>query len=152
MGKKGIGYLLILYGTATVITGLAGSAPSASDQINERYASVSTAAAMTSSGIEQSWTCGNRDPIEVGRELRDEIRPEAYSENGGAAYLRTKNYLFIVSRQSPGAESKDSCLITKESLGGRYSGGHFIYLGPGFGPSAPSNGSGGSAGSFGGAK
>lgn len=154
MGRENIGYALIVVGVAVSLIGFFVGGKSAEERISERYQSAPGAASamQTSNGIDRRWTCGDRDPIEVGRELREEIRPQAYSENDGAAYLRTKNYLFIVSRQTPQAGSRDTCLITRESLGGRYSGGHFIYLGPGFGPSAPSGGSGGSAGSFGGAK
>ena len=154
MGRGSIGYALIVVGIMVTLAGFFVGGKSAEERISERYQSAPGAASATqvSSGIDRRWTCGDRDPIEVGRELKEEIKPQAYNEDGWSAYLWTKKLLFIVSRQTPEAGSKDTCLITRESLSGRYSGGHFIYLGPGFGPSAPSGGSGGSAGSFGGAK
>ncbi|WP_297452854.1 DUF4247 domain-containing protein [uncultured Corynebacterium sp.] len=154
MGRANAGYALIVIGVMVCLVGIFVGGKSAEERISDRFPSASGAVSATqaSNGIDRRWNCGDRDPIEVGRELREEIRPQAYNEDDGAAYLRTQKYLFIVSRQVPEAGAKDTCLITRESLGGRYSSGHFIYLGPGFGPSAPSGGSGGSAGSYGGAK
>lgn len=159
MRRENYGYGLIVLGVILVVVGIFVGSKSADERISERYQMVANTdhSVQTVDGIDKRWTCGDRDPIEVGRELRDEIRPQVYSENAGAAYLRTEKHLFIVSRTTANADAAgdttaDTCLITRESLGGRYSGGHFIYLGPGFSPSAPASGSGGSSGSYGGAK
>lgn len=110
---RGIGYALIVLGVLLVFAGVLSGGRSADKIISERYqeASSSTSSAGTDDGIDRRWTCGAQDPIEVGRQLREEINPQAYRESAGAAYLRTKNHLFIVSRQASSAGVADTCLI-----------------------------------------
>lgn len=155
MGKgRNAGIALIILGVAMIIIG-ALTGTSDEGKVDKLYSRM-TAQQSTNSGVnvganasaERIWSCGKQDPIEVGRKLKDVLRPQAYRESQGSAFLRTNSKLFIVQNSGIGTE----CVITQEDLGGRYSGGHFIYLGPGFGPSSPAGGSGGSAGSFGGAK
>lgn len=64
----------------------------------------------------------------------------------GDTYLRYPKKLVIIS-----GEGTPDCRITVEGLD-RVNSGAFIWLGPGFVPSAPSNSSGGSSGSGGGVK
>ena len=64
----------------------------------------------------------------------------------GDTYLRYPKKLVIIS-----GEGTSDCRITVEGLD-RVNSGAFIWLGPGFVPSAPSNSSGGSSGSGGGVK
>lgn len=152
-GRK-FGIALIILGVAMIIFG-AVFGSSAEGRIDKRFSTMTSQQASdagidpgVNASAEKRWSCGKQDPIEVGRQLKDEMHPQAYNESQGAAFLRTKSKLYIVQNSGVGTE----CVITREDLGGRYSSGHFIYLGPGFGPSSPSGGSGGSAGSFGGAK
>lgn len=61
-------------------------------------------------------------------------QPEARQADGGSEYLRYDRDIVIVSA-APGGSS-----IRVEDLGGGYSGGAFVFLGPGFNPGSPSGG------------
>ena len=76
------------------------------------------------------------------------VRPSERATNPatGDTYLRYPKKLVIIS-----GEGTPDCRITVEGLD-RVNSGAFIWLGPGFVPSAPSNSSGGSSGSGGGVK
>lgn len=137
--KRG-GIALIIIGTLLIVAGAFAGAKSVEGTIDDRYERTGGPAGAT------TWSCGDDDPIKVGRELRERLRPQAYQEHEGAAYLRTSRRIVIVERGA------DGCRITAETHDRRYSHGGFIFLGPGFGPSSPAGGSGGNSGSWGGAK
>lgn len=86
-------------------------------------------------------------PAAVANTLADYQRPAARASNGGTQYLRYDDAIVTV-----GADGQRPCSIRVEGLGGGYSHGAFIFLGPGFYPGSPSSGSGGSSGGPGGTK
>ena len=73
--------------------------------------------------------------------------PEARASDRGTEYLRYNDDIVTV-----GPEGQYPCSIRVEDTGARYSGGGFIFLGPGFIPGSPAGGSGGSSGGPGGTK
>lgn len=73
--------------------------------------------------------------------------PAARASNAGSQYLRYDDAIVSV-----GPDGQHPCSIRVEGLGGGYSHGAFIFLGPGFYPGAPSSGTGGSSGGPGGTK
>ncbi|MBP2367175.1 DUF4247 domain-containing protein [Pseudonocardia parietis] len=66
------------------------------------------------------------------------VRPAARSTDRGAEYLRYDDDIVIVSPAPAGST------VQVEDLDGRYRGGAFVFLGPGFRPGSPA------AGGFGG--
>lgn len=86
-------------------------------------------------------------PDEVADALADYQEPDARADNDKSEYLRYPNNIVIV-----GPDGKYPCSIRVESLGGGYSHGSFIFLGPGFSPGSPSSGAGGTPGGPGGTK
>ncbi|HWF29664.1 MAG TPA: DUF4247 domain-containing protein [Mycobacterium sp.] len=86
-------------------------------------------------------------PAQVADTLADYQAPEARVDNGNNEYLRYSNNIVIV-----GPDGKYPCSIRVEGLGGGYSHGAFIFLGPGFSPGSPSGGAGGTPGGPGGTK
>ncbi len=86
-------------------------------------------------------------PDEVADKLADYQEPDARADNDKSEYLRYPNNIVIV-----GPDGKYPCSIRVETLGGGYSHGSFIFLGPGFSPGSPSSGAGGSPGGPGGTK
>ncbi|MDO5076509.1 DUF4247 domain-containing protein [Corynebacterium sp.] len=61
-------------------------------------------------------------------------------------YLRYPREIITVT-----PKGNNDCTVQREDLS-RYNTGHYVFLGPGFSPSAPSNSSNGSSGSSGGVK
>lgn len=133
-----IGVTLIVVGLLVIVAGAAGGSTS-DRKIDAAYPRTAT----TDDG--GTWSCAPKDPIEVGRELRESLSPLAYSEHEGRAYLRMKRRIIEVGRDN------GECVIRAEGLT-RYRSGGFAYVGPGFVPSSPAGGSGGSSGSGGGVK
>lgn len=86
-------------------------------------------------------------PEQVADTLADYQAPEARADNGNNEYLRYSNNIVVV-----GPDGNYPCSIRVEGLGGGYSHGAFIFLGPGFTPGSPSGGAGGSPGGPGGTK
>jgi hypothetical protein len=86
-------------------------------------------------------------PEDVADALADYQAPQARAANGNSQYLRYSNNIVTV-----GPDGNYPCSIRLESLGGGYSHGAFIFLGPGFSPGSPSGGAGGSPGGPGGTK
>lgn len=86
-------------------------------------------------------------PDEVADTLAEYQEPDARADNGKNEYLRYPNNIVIV-----GPDGKYPCSIRVEGLGGGYSHGSFIFLGPGFSPGSPSSGAGGTPGGPGGTK
>ena len=86
-------------------------------------------------------------PEDVADALADYQAPQARADNDKNQYLRYSNNIVTV-----GPDGNRSCSIRVESLGGGYSHGAFIFLGPGFSPGSPAGGAGGSPGGPGGTK
>jgi Domain of unknown function (DUF4247) len=86
-------------------------------------------------------------PEQVADTLADYQAPEARADNANNEYLRYSNNIVVV-----GPDGNYPCSIRVEGLGGGYSHGAFIFLGPGFTPGSPSGGAGGSPGGPGGTK
>ena len=86
-------------------------------------------------------------PAKVANTLAGYQSPAARASNAGSQYLRYDDAIVAV-----GPDGQHPCSIRVEGLGGGYSHGAFIFLGPGFYPGAPSSGTGGSSGGPGGTK
>jgi hypothetical protein len=80
-------------------------------------------------------------PDRVAHEIAQAKRPEAQAGDRGSEYLRYEDDIVIV-----GPDAGRPCSIRVEDTDARYSGGGFIFLGPGFTPGSPSGGGGGSPG------
>ena len=86
-------------------------------------------------------------PAKVANTLAGYQSPAARASNAGSQYLRYDDAIVSV-----GPDGQHPCSIRVGGLGGGYSHGAFIFLGPGFYPGAPSSGTGGSSGGPGGTK
>jgi hypothetical protein len=86
-------------------------------------------------------------PAKVANTLAGYQSPAARASNAGSQYLRYDDAIVSI-----GPDGQHPCSIRVEGLGGGYSHGAFIFLGPGFYPGAPSSGTGGSSGGPGGTK
>lgn len=92
-------------------------------------------------------TYSSPDPVgTTAARIAERERPEARQADGGSEYLRYNRDIVIVSA-APGGST-----IRVEDLGGGYSGGAFVFLGPGFNPGSPAGGSRGGGGGPGGVK
>jgi hypothetical protein len=80
-------------------------------------------------------------PQSVADQIADYAELEARASDRGTEYLRYEDDIVTV-----GPDGSRPCSVRVEDLGARYSGGGFIFLGPGFYPGAPSGGAGGSPG------
>lgn len=84
-------------------------------------------------------------PARVAADLAEYQEPEAQASDRGSVYLRYDDDIAIV-----GPDGNRPCTIRLQGIdegGSRgYSGGGFIFLGPGFTPGSPAGGSGGSGG------
>lgn len=80
-------------------------------------------------------------PSRVASDIAQAQPPEAQAGDRGSEYLRYDDDIVIV-----GPDGNRPCSIRVEDTDARYSGGGFIFLGPGFTPGSPSGGSGGSPG------
>lgn len=138
MNRKKIlaGCLACIVGLVMIIVGAVGLQNRTPSYLDTNYREVSSS----------TWDCSPQDPIAVGRKLRDDLKPDAYAEDAGRAYLRDGNRLMEVGMKD------GKCTIESGDRGSSFGGGHFAYLGPGFGPSSPSSSSGGSSGGYGGSK
>jgi hypothetical protein len=86
-------------------------------------------------------------PRTVADQIQAHRAPEARATDRGSEYLRYEDDIVIV-----GPDSGRPCSVRVEDQDARYSGGGFIFLGPGFTPGSPAGGSGGSPGGPGGSK
>ena len=86
-------------------------------------------------------------PKAVADELAGVSTPEARATDRGKEYLRYDDDIVTV-----GPDGQHPCTIHVEDVRAGYSGGAFIFLGPGFTPGSPAGGSGGSSGGPGGTK
>lgn len=130
---------LAVAGVVCLILGIS-LLPDIRSYVADHYAQYSSDADATRYACEGS-------PKQVADQLADHNRPEARATDRGTEYLRYDDEIVIV-----GPDGNRPCSIRIEDLGGRYRGGAFIFLGPGFYPGAPSGGAGGSPGGPGGTK
>jgi hypothetical protein len=86
-------------------------------------------------------------PAVVADEIAARAEPEARATDRGTQYLRYEDEVVTVGR-----DGTLPCSVRVEDINARYSGGGFIFLGPGFTPGSPAGGSGGSPGGPDGAK
>ncbi|UNB56195.1 MULTISPECIES: DUF4247 domain-containing protein [unclassified Mycolicibacterium] len=83
----------------------------------------------------------------VADELAGAAKPEARASDRGMEYLRYDDDVVTV-----GPDGRRPCTIHIEDIDAGYSGGSYVFLGPGFTPGSPAGGSGGSSGGPGGSK
>lgn len=132
---------LAIAGFICLVSGVSLTAKDIRMHVAENYAAYSHGTETT------RYECSG-SPGAVADRLAAYQRPEARAADRGSEYLRYANDIVIV-----GPDGHRPCSIQVENIrGSRYSGGAFIFLGPGFYPGAPSGGSGGSPGGPGGAK
>lgn len=83
----------------------------------------------------------SRDPVgTTTSKIVNAVNPAARQSDGSAEYLRYDDDIVIVSAALGGST------VRVEDLDGRYRGGFFAFLGPGFRPGAPGTGFGGGPG------
>jgi Domain of unknown function (DUF4247) len=80
-------------------------------------------------------------PRLVANKIAEMQEPEARASDRGTEYLRYEDDIVTV-----GPDGGRPCSIRVEDTDARYSGGGFIFLGPGFTPGSPAGGSGGGPG------
>ena len=80
-------------------------------------------------------------PQQVADELSEYSEPEAWASDRVSEYLRYDDDVAII-----GPEGSRPCTVRMEGVDEGYSGGAFIFLGPGFTPGSPAGGAGGSGG------
>jgi hypothetical protein len=114
--------------------------PNLKSHVAERYPLYAT----TADG--DRYECSG-SPKSVADELAGVDEPEARASDRGAEYLRYDDDIVTV-----GPDRGRPCTIHVEDINAGYSGGSFIFLGPGFTPGSPAGGSGGSSGGPGGSK
>lgn len=144
MTRTGLFWLaggLALAGVVFLFLGISLQNKDIRSHVAENYAAYSHGAEAT------SYECTG-SPSEVADRLAGYQRPEARATDRGIEYLRYDDDIVIV-----GPDGGRPCTIRVEDVrGSRYSGGGFIFLGPGFFPGAPAGGAGGSPGGPGGTK
>jgi Domain of unknown function (DUF4247) len=126
---------LAIGGVVCLLLGISLASKDIRTHVAENYPAYSHGAEAT------SYECTG-SPGAVADRLADYQRPEARATDRGTEYLRYDDDIVMV-----GPDGDRPCTIRVEDVrGSRYSGGAFIFLGPGFYPGAPSGGSGGSPG------
>jgi hypothetical protein len=132
---------LALGGVLCLMLGMSLADKDIRTYVAENFAAYSYGAEAT------SYECTG-SPSDVADRLSDHQQPEERATDRGVEYLRYEDDIVIV-----GPDGNRACTIRVEDIrGSRYSGGAFIFLGPGFFPGAPSGGAGGSPGGPGGGK
>jgi hypothetical protein len=102
------------------------------DRTYQRYATTADA---------NLYECSGR-PADVADELAAVREPHARASDRGTEYLRYDDDIVAI-----GPDGNRPCTIRVEDIRrGGYSGGAFIFLGPGFFPGSPAGGSGGGTG------
>lgn len=122
MKRAGIVTTLV---TATVL--LAGCGGNVRDHIGDKFEHRDTTGGIA--------TYYSRDPVgtTVNRIIEDD-QPAARKADGNNEYLRYDDDIVTVGPAAGGGST-----VSVEDLG-RYNGGHFAYLGPGFSPGSPAAG------------
>lgn len=118
--------MLTVLGIAVLVT--AGCGSQVRDHIDDTYEHRGTSGDID--------TYYSPDPVgtTVSRIVAEDV-PAARRADGGNEYLRYDDDIVIV-----GAAPDGGSTITVEDLDGRYSGGGFVFLGPGFTPGSPAAG------------
>lgn len=144
MSRTGLFWLaggLAVAGIVCLVLGISMQNRDIRTHVAENYAAYSHGAEAS------SYECSG-SPSEVADRLAAYQRPEARATDRGTEYLRYDDDIVIVGR-----DGSRPCTIRVEDVrGSRYSGGGFIFLGPGFFPGSPAGGAGGSPGGPGGSK
>ncbi len=106
---------------------LAGCGGSVREHLGDRFEHRSTSGSVV--------TYHSKDPVgtTVSRIVADD-EPSARRADGNNEYLRYPDDIVTVGPAAGGGST-----VTVEDLG-RYNGGHFTYLGPGFSPGSPAAG------------
>jgi hypothetical protein len=114
----------------------ASATPDIRSYVDQNYQRYSNAAGAT------RYECSGR-PASVADELAAVREPQARASDRGTEYLRYDDDIIAI-----GPDGNRPCTIRVEDIrgGGGYSGGAFIFLGPGFFPGSPAGGSGGGTG------
>lgn len=92
------------------------------------------------SGDSARYACSG-SPSDVADDIAEEQNPAAQADDGKTTYLRYDDSIVTV-----GPDGTRPCSVRVESLGGGYSHGSYVFLGPGFYPGSPASGSSGSPG------
>jgi hypothetical protein len=113
----------------------ANATPNIRSYVDENYQRYSTAAGAT------RYECSG-PPARVADDLAAVREPQARASDRGTEYLRYDDDIIAI-----GPDGNRPCTIRVEDIrSGGYSGGAFIFLGPGFFPGSPAGGSGGGTG------
>ncbi|OMC39302.1 DUF4247 domain-containing protein [Mycobacterium sp. IS-1264] len=143
MSRKGLFWLsggLAVAAIASLVFGIVLLNKDIGSYVADHYHAYATDASGT------RYQCSG-SPDDVADTLADYQAPDARADNDKSEYLRYSNNIVIV-----GPDGKYPCSIRVEGLGGGYSHGAFLFLGPGFSPGSPAGGAGGTAGGPGGTK
>ncbi len=139
-GLFAVSGLLVALGALLLIAGMAMLDKDIRSHVSENYRQYSA------DGGDGRYECSG-SPMSVADDLAAYDEPESRAGDRGSEYLRYPDDIVIV-----GPDGTYPCSIRVEDVNSRYSGGGFIFLGPGFTPGSPAGGSGGSPGGPGGTK
>lgn len=132
--------ILAALGAVLLIAGMAMLNKDIRAHVSENYRQYSA------DGGDGRYECSG-SPTSVADDLAAYDAPETRATDRGSEYLRYPDDIVIV-----GPEGTRPCSVRVEDINSRYSGGGFIFLGPGFTPGSPAGGSAGSPGGPGGTK
>ncbi len=132
--------MLVALGAVLLFAGMAMLSKDIRGHVSENYRQYSA------DGGDGRYECAG-SPAAVADDLAGYDEPESRATDRGSEYLRYPDDIVIV-----GPEGGYPCSIRVEDINSRYSGGGFIFLGPGFTPGSPAGGAGGSPGGPGGTK
>jgi hypothetical protein len=127
-------------GAVLLITGLVLLNKDVRNHVSENYRQ------YAADGGDGRYECSG-SPKSVADDIASYDAPESRASDRGSEYLRYPDDIVIV-----GPDGRYPCSVRVEDINSRYSGGGFIFLGPGFTPGSPAGGSGGSSGGPGGTK
>ncbi len=136
----GLSAALGALGVVLLIAGIALQSKDVRGHVRDTYRQYSA------DGSNGRYECSG-SPKSVADDIAAYDAPEARASDRGTEYLRYNDDIVTV-----GPEGQYPCSIRVEDTNARYSGGGFIFLGPGFFPGSPAGGSGGSSGGPGGTK
>ncbi|MGW0158058.1 DUF4247 domain-containing protein [Mycobacterium sp. NPDC003323] len=136
----GLAGLLGVLGVMSLIGGIVLQSKDVRSHVRDTYRQYSA------DGSNGRYECTG-SPKAVADDIAAYDAPEARASDRGTEYLRYNDDIVTV-----GPEGTYPCSVRVEDVNDRYSGGAFIFLGPGFTPGSPAGGSGGSSGGPGGTK
>lgn len=139
-GLFGVAGVLTVLGALALISGMMLMNKDVRGHVSETYRQYSA------DGGDGRYECSG-SPVSVADDIADYDAPESRASDRGSEYLRYSDDIVIV-----GPDGQYPCSVRVEDINSRYSGGGFIFLGPGFTPGSPAGGAGGSSGGPGGTK